>query len=219
MNKIIQNYKKHINKDYLKQTFFAGVLLILSLVVNYYSGLYATKIASNPVSDIILSNIRVYDVDFFFVYGALILWFFFVAILLIDPKKIPFTLKTVALFVVIRSIFVTLTHIAPFPSQLVFAGTNKFFDIFTSTGDLFFSGHTGLPFLFALIVWKEKHLRYLMLAISLFFGAIVLMGHLHYTIDVVAAFFITYSIYCIAEVFFKKDRKYFYHGPHEDLFL
>ena len=64
-----------------------------------------------------------------------------------------------------------------------------------------------------LVFWKDKILRYLLLASSLFFGTVVLMGHLHYTIDVVAAFFITYSIYSIATVFFKKDMEYFYNGP------
>ena len=213
MKKIIENYKNHINKEYLKEAAFAVALLLVSLVINYYAGLYASRIASNPVSDIILSNTRVYDVDFFFVYGALALVFFFAGIVLWDPKKIPFSIKTIALFVIIRSIFVSLTHIAPFPGELVVTSSNRFFDLFSgSTGDLFFSGHTGLPFLFALIFWKEKILRYVMLFLSVFFVIIVLLGHLHYTIDVVGAFFITYSIYCMAEVFFKKDREYFYHG-------
>jgi len=212
MKKIVENYKTHINKEYLKEAILSLVFLTVSLIINYYTGLYATSVASNPVSDIILSNFRVYDVDFFFIYGALALWAFFIAIIFLDPKKIAFSFKSIALFVVIRAIFVSLTHIAPFPGQIVIVG-NRFFDLFSaSAGDLFFSGHTGLPFLFALIFWKEKVLRYIMLAASVFFGIIVLMGHIHYTIDVAAAFFITYSIYSLALVFFKKDREYFYNG-------
>lgn len=214
MKRVIEKYKTHVNRDYLKEVIWAVFFLCISLVINYYSGLYASKIASNSVSDIILSNIRVYDVDFFFIYGALALWFFFTTIMLLDPKKIPFSLKTISLFIIIRSFFVSLTHIAPFPGFDTVFGTNRLFDLFSgSAGDLFFSGHTGLPFLFALILWKEKVLRYIMLFLSVFFGVIVLLGHLHYTIDVVAAFFITYSIYCMAEFFFKKERVYFYHGP------
>jgi hypothetical protein len=41
------------------------------------------------------------------------------------------------------------------------------------------------------------------------FGIVVLLGHLHYSIDVLSAFFITYSIYHICELFFKTDKKIF----------
>ena len=43
-------------------------------------------------------------------------------------------------------------------------------------------------------------------AVAIFFGIIVLMGHLHYSIDVLSAFFITYSIYHIAKFLFKEDK-------------
>jgi len=216
MRSIIEKYKLHIDKAYLKQIIIAFIFIFASMVISYYSGLYTSEVASNPVSDIILSNIRVYNVDFYFIYGALFLWFCFAVIIFSDPKKIAFSLKSVALFVVIRSIFVSVTHIGPFPGADITVGINRFFDLFSGfPSDLFFSGHTGFPFLFALIFWKEKYLRYIMLLTSIFFGTIVLMGHLHYTIDVLAAFFITYSIYCLAEFFFKKDRAYFYKGSHQ----
>ena len=140
------------------------------------------------------------------------------------PKRIPFTLKTIALFVIIRSIFITLTHIGPFPDHTAIdsffapsalqsvSSANNFF-IFSAGGDLFFSGHTGLPFLLALAFWHEKPFRYFCLLSSVFFGVVVLMGHLHYSIDVMSAFFITYSIYHIAEKWFRKDRAMFLQGP------
>ena len=106
----------------------------------------------------------------------------------------PFTLYSLALFFVIRSMFVTLTHLGPFsPSTPIDFGTTiqkMFFG-----DDYFFSGHTGSPFLMALVYWREKNLRAIFLGLSFFFGAIVLMGHLHYSIDVFGAFFITYTIY------------------------
>ncbi|MBI3904685.1 MAG: hypothetical protein HY309_03785 [Pseudomonas fluorescens] len=44
-----------------------------------------------------------------------------------------------------------------------------------------------------------------MLFFSVLFGISVLLGHLHYSIDVFGAFFITYSIFCLAKKFFPKD--------------
>jgi hypothetical protein len=124
--------------------------------------------------------------------------------LVIEPKRLPFTLKSLALFTLIRSAFIILTHLAPFPARVMLP-TENLIDMFTFGGDLFFSAHTGGPFLMALIFWDHKYIRYICLAASVMFGVVVLLGHLHYSIDVFAAFFITYSIYCLSKYFFKKD--------------
>ena len=207
----MKKYKSYLtNKDFLLSSGVAVIFLILSLVINFYAGTYATLRASNAVTDIVLSNIRVYDVDGVFVYGAIILWIFIALLCVFEPKRIPFVFKSTALFVLIRSIFISLTHIGPFPSQLVIE--SDLLAKFTPGGDLFFSAHVGLPFLLALIFWENIRLRVFFIASSLFFGAIVLMGHLHYSIDVLAAFFITYTIYHMACAFFPKDKKIFASG-------
>jgi len=180
------------------------IFFVLSIIVNFYAGLYASIDASNPVSDVILSNIRVYDVDEFFVYGSFIFVFLVAAACSMYPQRLPFVLKSVSLFIIIRAIFINLTHIAPFPTHVAIDPLS-FINKFTFSGDLFFSGHTGMPFLIALIFWDNKYIRIFFLAVSVFFATIALMGHLHYSIDVFAAYFITYSIYHISAVGFKKD--------------
>jgi hypothetical protein len=114
----------------------------------------------------------------------------------------------VALFVVARSIFVMMTHLGPLPDQ-TYIEPNSFLEKITFAGDLFFSGHTGLPFLFALMFWDNKYFRYIFLVASFVGGGAVLLGHLHYTIDVFAAFFITYGIFHIARWLFAKDYSLF----------
>ena len=213
MKLILNTYFSHFSdKDYIKSFIFSVGLLFASLYVNFYASLYASKVASAPVTDIILSNIRVYDVESIFVYGPWIFWIFITIITISKPNRIPFIIKNIAMFVLIRSVFITLTHIGPFPTATLIE-SSKLVNNFTSTGDLFFSAHTGLPFLMCLVFWKEKIWRYIMLVTSIFFGAVVLMGHLHYTIDVVAAFFITYSIFSLSIFFFKKDFDFFNNGP------
>lgn len=206
MNKIKQKYITYFtNNDYLLSFLYSGLMIAGSLVITFYANLYATEKASNSVTDIVLDNIRVYDVDLLFLYGPILLWAFVVYILFNNPNRIPFTLKSVGLFAIVRSIFTILTHLAPFPTHTN-VSLSGLMGYFTSGKDLFFSGHTGLPFLLALIFWDSKYLRIVFITASLMFAAVVLLGHLHYSIDVLSAFFITYTIYRIAETIFNKNR-------------
>ena len=196
-----------LNRDFLGPFCVAFLMLIVANIINFYAGTYATEHASSPVTDLILSNIRVFDVDGWFVYGTLTFWVFLAFVWAHHIERTPFAIKSLSLFIAIRSVFITLTHIGPFVGQV--AWSNTILDKFSFGGDLFFSGHTGIPFLFALIFWDIKLLRYIFLALSAFFGTIVLLGHLHYSIDVLSAFFITYSIYHMSQFFFKKDMQLF----------
>lgn len=202
----MQTYRKYFsNKQYLESLFAGAVALFGSLIINFYAGTYATERASNAVTDIVLSNTKVYDLDGFFVFGPIVLLFFVVLLCLIRPQKLPFILKSTALFIVIRSIFISITHIGPFPDQMVIITGASIIKDFTFGGDLFFSAHTGLPFLMALCFYKNKTLRYLFISMAVLFGLVVLLSHRHYSIDVLSAFFITYTIYVISLKLFKKD--------------
>ncbi|MFA6520549.1 MAG: phosphatase PAP2-related protein [Candidatus Paceibacterota bacterium] len=205
----MQSYKIHFtDKNFLLSFFSALGLLTISLVVQYYASFYVTRSVSEPVTDIILSNTRVWDVGDIFVYGALLLTGIGVVAGLRRPYSMPFVMKSIALFTLIRSFFVSLTHISPFPTRALIDSTffnhSWFSGIFTGN-DLFFSGHTGVPFLLALIFWEYKTLRYIFLSFSIVFAFVVLLGHLHYSIDVASAYFITYSIFHLCQVLFKKD--------------
>lgn len=72
--------------------------------------------------------------------------------------------------------------------------------------DLFFSGHTATMFLFFLTS-KNQKLRKVFLVSTLLVAGSVLIQHVHYTIDVVAAPFFAYTSYRIAR--FISDKKIF----------
>ena len=206
MKKLATSYKAHFSqKNYIWSIVVAIAIFIVSLIINYYAGTYATEKASSPVTDIILSNTRVYDVDIMFVYGAVVMVSAIAILCLAKPERLPFVLKNISLFVLVRSMFIVMTHLGPFPTQTDVSPFNVI-SSFSFGGDLFFSGHTGLPFLMALSFWHNKILRYMFIVISIFFAIVVLLGHLHYTIDVASAFFITYGIHQISKIFFKKDH-------------
>ena len=208
MKLYLQTHAEYFKKrEFLIPFFVSFGMLIVANIINFYAGTYATVHASNAVTDIILNNIRVFDVDAYFVYGTLTFWVFLVFTWFHHIDRLPFSVKSVSLFIVIRSVFITLTHIGPFADQIKW--TSYLISKWSFGGDLFFSGHTGIPFLFALIFWDIKPLRIIFLCSSVFFATIVLLGHLHYSIDVLSAFFITFTIYCMSKYIFKKDLALF----------
>lgn len=186
----------------------ALIFLLGSLVVNYFASQYAFVSQSNSVSDILLDNLPVIHMEDAFITGTLTFIIFIFFLLIIQPQKISFVIKTVALFVITRSLFITLTHLGPSPLNTLTA-PGEIGRAFTSGADLFFSGHTGMPFLFALMYWYNAKLRYIFLASSILAGAGVLLGHIHYSIDVASAFFITYGVYIIARQAFPRDLEEF----------
>lgn len=210
MKLLIAKHKIHWSDKFFVISAVTGFIFFIgSLFLNYGAIKYASLVAGNSTSDILLDNLPVINTDIIFSEGALLFIIFVVVLLVFKPKIIPFTLKSIALFICIRAVFVTMTHLGPVPDSIV-TNLDNFRYISLGT-DLFFSGHTGLPFLMALLFWKNKHLRLIFLFCSVMAAAAVIFGHLHYTIDVFSAFFITYGIYHISQKAFPKDYKLF-HG-------
>lgn len=191
-------------RGFLRSLALPLVIFFVGLEANFYSINFATEHVSNSVTDIVLSNTPLFNVDYLFVYGTFFMILATVLILFWKPQTLPFTLAAIGIFLLIRSIFVSLTHIAPFEPHISdeFGRTiNRLF----FGGDRFFSGHTGLPFLGALVFWKYPKIRMFYLLLSAFFATVVLLGHLHYSIDVLSAYFITYTIYHIVIYLFPKE--------------
>lgn len=209
MHGFMARYREALSDPYFRWSLLAGAALYATaLALIFYAIDYATLKAGNHVEDLFLSNVPAVDTRFFFVYGTFAMIVVTAAVFLARPWRLPFCLKAMALFFIIRAAFISLTHLGPYPLQEPPTPSPFLNDMFFG-GDLFFSAHTGLPFLGALVFWHEPALRYVFLGVSLFFGAIVLLGHYHYSIDVAAAFFITYGIFHLArDVFFKKDWQY-----------
>ena len=202
---IAKKYKEcYRDRKLFLSILFGFLFFAFSLMISQEATEFATQKAGSSVQDLILSNIRVFNVDFIVNEGAMIFCLFMLAIVIFEPKRAPFILKSSAFFVLVRSVAITLTHIGQFP-QRSYIDQAAIFGPLNMGADLFFSGHAGLPFLMALIFWEHKLIRTICLTASAVFAVSVLLGHLHYSIDVFAAYFITYSIFVISQKFFFKD--------------
>lgn len=209
MKKVIGHYKDFLSHyPSLISCLFSLAFLIVSLFINYFANRYSFIRQGSAVPDIILDNIPVVNMDNAFVVGTWLFLLFIAILVLSRPKNIAFVLKAIALFIITRAFFMILTHIGPSPFNTL-NHVGEISRAFSSGADLFFSGHTGMPFLFALMYWHKKWLRYIFIIISILAASGVLLGHIHYSIDVASAYFITYGIFIMAEKMFSKDYQNF----------
>lgn len=204
------NQVPRTRKDLVVRTVLSVVFFSVAITANFLAGLYANERASSPVTDIVLSNTPALDIDGMFVYGTFALIAFIGLVIAARPRRAPYVLHALGIFFLVRACFVAVTHIGPFPDRVELNAAEYIARYLWGGADLFFSGHTGAPFLLALIFWRESALRHAFLLWSLFFAVVVLLGHLHYTNDVLAAFFITYAVNDIAAALFPEDHSLLY---------
>jgi hypothetical protein len=206
--RISDEYKAAFGEDkYLRSIVLSALFFFASLYASSQAVLFTARNAGNYTTDILLDNLPLVNTDFIFSEGALLLLVFVVVLLIMRPRTAAFTLKSIGLLIFTRSLFVIMTHIAPFPDHI--ATDMNHYTSMTSGADLFFSGHTAVPYMLALIFWRDSSLRVFFMASSVVAALAVLFGHLHYTIDVFAAYFITHGVYQIARRWFLRDFKRF----------
>lgn len=194
-----------------KNSMYVGIALLmlavlLQITVGHYSSVWSA--AASPAHDIFLDHSPVVDLDGIIVAGAITLWVAAWLLLIYEPKYLIFGTKAIALFIISRVFFMSLTHLGAYPVHASPGPENMGFNLYhqlTFQGNFFYSGHTAFPFLLALIFWDRRILRYLFLALTVFFGATMLLAHMHYSIDVFSAPFIVYGMYVITSKLFPDD--------------
>ena len=127
-------------------------------------------------------------------------------------------METAGLVALARGVCICLTGLGPVHGPDLNAGmtaaqqNQAFFQLLTPrffsgdspahlylTKDLFFSGHVATTFLLLLYVWPMRPLRWAMLAAHVLVVASVFLSHLHYSIDVVGAYAVTYALFALRE--------------------
>lgn len=203
------------DKAYVVSLIIGFVLLFVGQAATVVSSEYnETMFLGESVGDLILDFLPTYNLNFLFTWGTtsiittIILYAFFVR-----PELAPWGLKTYGLFALIRSGFILLTHIGP-PAGMYYLSNDSLavqghvFDKIFYLNDLFFSGHVGAVFLGALI-FKDFKFKWFCLVGSVVVSITVLVMHVHYSIDVFGAYFITYGIYSISDWLFHKYTERF----------
>lgn len=205
---LFHRWRSLLHERTFRISFLAGIALLLAAyVINYEASVYTASVPVLSVGDAILDNLPTINLSAIYIFGIVLTEIiFFVYPIFFKPELAPFTAKTAALFYIVRSFFIILTHLgapANFFNLPQFA-EQTYLGRFFFLNDLFFSGHTGFPYLGALLFWQNKPLRIFLLLMSFAQAATVLLMHVHYSIDVFSAYFITHSIYVVSNKVFNE---------------
>jgi len=181
----------------------AALFTVVGLAVDYYCGSYVTVTPGAKVPDLILDKIPAIDLSFLFVYGYMVL----LMVLFLYPAFFRVRMLHVvaiqfSLLLMLRSVFMIFTHLET-PAGSVPVSFPWFFENLYFENDMFFSGHTAMPFL-GFYLFRNSRLRYVFLVGAVVMGIVVLAMHLHYSIDVFAAFFMTYCSYKMGQRLLRK---------------
>ncbi|MDD5651112.1 MAG: phosphatase PAP2-related protein [Candidatus Nanoarchaeia archaeon] len=182
------------------------LFLLISFILNYFASIYVSEISSVAAPDLILDHLPTFDLDFILTYGILlIIALIFLYPLLFKVHYFHTVVSQFSLLVLVRSIFICFTHLKIPVNALTFKAPH-IISFFSAQNDLFFSGHTAIPFLGFLLFHEEK-IGYFFLLSSFIMGIVVLLMHVHYSIDVFSAFFITYGTFKFGKWVFGKIHK------------
>lgn len=204
--------KTIFRSDHRSSLATAFLLLGLAYVAEHFANLYELEYSLRPTStyvgDLLLDNLPTLPLHFviinvaifFVVFGSLYIIFRY-------PRYVLFSLKAIALLIAIRAFFISLTHVGIYPGVVPpdYGFFTNVYTYFNWQVGFFFSGHTSIPVLMALIFWKNVRMRTIFLSLAALFGLAVLLAHIHYSIDVFAAPFMAFGIFHMAKYLFPKD--------------
>lgn len=180
----------------------AGGLILLGLVIAFLPYYFAFIEARKGIvlNDLVLNFIESANVSIptFIIIWSLSLWYLIKSFK--DPALILLIIWGFNILSISRIISIYLVPLEP-PNnliELIDPITNTFYGAKFITKDLFFSGHTATLVCLALCLRKRKD-QLIVFTGAVMVGILVLVQHVHYTIDVIAAFVFPFILIPIAK--------------------
>jgi hypothetical protein len=200
---IIKTWNEAFANKFFKRRFLIGLFIWTAILIAF--PIFFDFIESRngmELNDFIINSIPAYDLSILI---FLIIWSMFLLFLyrsIHEPKLLLLFLWGFIFLSLSRFITIYLVPLNP-PTQLIALRdpiTNIFYGKTHTfiTKDLFYSGHTSTQFLMFLC-FKKKSDKYLALLSTIIIGTLVLIQHVHYSIDVFAAPVFTYIVYLISK--------------------
>lgn len=172
-----------------------GILIIFPYFFQFIESRDGFVLPDRILNDLPAVNL---SVPIFCVIWAMVLLLIIEAIQ--DPEIFLLFLWAYIFLNISRIITISLIPLNPPDNLIVLTDpiSNYFYGPSFITKDLFYSGHTSTQFLIFLVLKKSK-LKNLALLSTMLIGLMILIQHVHYTIDVVMAPFFAFLVYKLAQ--------------------
>ena len=198
----------------------AGGIVFLFAAYAFYMNLgwYADNRTLPVSSDWLLDRLPIVNMVPVLSWGWLALHLYAVGTaLLYYPRKLPFLFFVLGVYLCVRTVYVFLSPIGAPESILHMGELDLLFPlvagVYTFQNEFIFSGHTAIPFLFALF-FETRAQKTIMLLGSLGMAVAVLLTRNHYTLDVISAYFMGYAIFVLSQrLYFHFLRPLFVNTP------
>lgn len=145
------------------------------------------------LSDLILDNIPLWDIDYLYDIFSLVSSFIFISYVIHkrEYNRVPYFLLVFGLFHLVRGVFIVLT---PFGNPPDFDGTEGLFNGFAKYElGVYPSGHIGISYMYFLLA-KNKIYRILLILCVITIIVALFLSRGHYSIDVLSGIFFAYAI-------------------------
>lgn len=195
------NWQFAWQQKYFKQQIIIGFIILLIVLAFFpFFFNYIEKREGTLLNDFVLDFIPSYNLSI-----AIFTTIWSMGLLLVircvqQPKILLLFLWGFILLSISRFISISLLPLQP-PNGLIELKdplSNSFYGTKFITKDLFYSGHTATQYLMFLCLQKKWD-KIVTLASTLAIGIMVLIQHVHYTIDVVFALPITYMVFILTK--------------------
>jgi len=196
-----KNWKQTWSSQMLRAQFIIGTGLMIAITCMLPSFFnLIQKRNGTLLNDWVLAAIPAHNVSWMV---FTIIWGFGLYALwrAIEKPTIYITYVWTLFFVIVLRVL-SISMIALDPPKGLVAMTDPITGIFYGesniTKDLFFSGHTSVLYL-AYLCLERKTDKIIALCSTVAVVALLLVQHVHYTIDIIAAFFIVYPVYRVVK--------------------
>ncbi len=184
------------NKIFKHKLIIAFTLLVVIVCCLPFFFQYIEKRNGLILNDIILNKLAPKNVSLFI---FLIIWIVTLVSIIRSVQQPHIFITLLSSFTVLtlsRILTISLIALNPPPGLIELSDplSNFFYGNTFITKDLFFSGHTATMFLMFLCLNKKKD-KLLALTATFLTGFLLLVQHVHYSIDIITAPLFTYLIY------------------------
>ena len=197
LTNIYSIWKEYLNTKANVYNFYSSIsLLIITLLALTNFLTFVESRTGTILSDPILESFNPVNLNWFIFLLIYLSVVISILSLLPDPGNLLFLIQSYILMILFR---IAAMYVVPLnPPENTILLNDPFVQYFTAnqilTKDLFYSGHTATIFLIYLVS-TNRSLKYLFLIFTFLIASSLLIQHVHYTIDILAAPFFSYGSY------------------------